>query len=379
MIGSNNWQLISYMNEVTALESECYSMKTVINYLESIKVSLYEVPAKFTPPIKPNRPSRRPDPPKPKVKDVLMLCGDAFSHAYNFIVDRCDTGKFVTAGFILLIFVAIVGVNYGTSGIAISVTRMVLVLVVCLTLLFVFFFLAEKQQYDSENMRYKNIMRKNEMDYMSRSRETITMYERHLSDEKRKFYSRKNEIIVYNQIAYRANSAISEAQGQLRERLSRMSEVLDSLYGMGFIYPKYRNWVAVSSFYEYLDSGRCEKLEGASGAYNIYENELRMDRVIDKIDVIISRLDTIASTQYKLYREMKRVNANIDILKVSIRDDLRAIKRQTEASAGQIGRLSGHLAEARMDVEKGIIKMDGYLSKLDQTSNKALAYLAAQR
>lgn len=42
---------------------------------------------------------------------------------------------------------------------------------------------------------------------------------------------------------------------------------------MGVIYPKYLTLPAVTTIYEYLESGRCDSLAGANGSYNLYESE----------------------------------------------------------------------------------------------------------
>ena len=65
---------------------------------------------------------------------------------------------------------------------------------------------------------------------------------------------------------------------------------LKTLYGLDVIYEKYRNITAIGSFIDYFASGRCTEFAGPDGAYNINENELRLDRITDKMDVIISKL-----------------------------------------------------------------------------------------
>ena len=70
---------------------------------------------------------------------------------------------------------------------------------------------------------------------------------------------------------------------------------------LGVIHPKYLNFVAIASLSEYLDTGRCNTLEGADGAYNIYENEIRSNRVIEQLDQVITSLERIRQNQYKAY------------------------------------------------------------------------------
>jgi hypothetical protein len=89
---------------------------------------------------------------------------------------------------------------------------------------------------------------------------------------------------------------------------------LESLYNCGVIYEKYRDPVALASFYDYFASGRCATLTGPDGAYNLYESEVRMDLVITKLDVVIKKLEDIKKNQYMLYSVMSAMNQNLNEL-----------------------------------------------------------------
>ena len=112
---------------------------------------------------------------------------------------------------------------------------------------------------------------------------------------------------------------------QLKQRLTvaertlfDTQKVLNTYYDKGIIFPTYRNLVAVSSFYEYLSSGRCTNLEGHEGAYNLFENELRLNIILVKLDDIIERLDDIRSNQYALYAAISKSNKSINHLRQSL-------------------------------------------------------------
>ena len=77
------------------------------------------------------------------------------------------------------------------------------------------------------------------------------------------------------------------------DKMNNTSKLLMKLYNKGIIHKKYQNFVAVSQIYEYLDTGRCTTLEGAHGAYNIFEQELRMNIIINELDMIISQLNSL--------------------------------------------------------------------------------------
>lgn len=80
-----------------------------------------------------------------------------------------------------------------------------------------------------------------------------------------------------------ATDAYEKAQTEIDSMkipLRKTKQLLRKLYSADVVYPKYRNMVAMCTIYEYLASGRCETLDGAQGAYNLYEAEIRQNIVI---------------------------------------------------------------------------------------------------
>ena len=92
--------------------------------------------------------------------------------------------------------------------------------------------------------------------------------------------------------------------------LSETQAVLDKLYSVDVIYPKYRTLPALTSIYEYLVTGRCEELSGAHGAYNLYEDEIRKDTIISQLNTVIENLEQIKQNQYMLYEQVKGIQQN---------------------------------------------------------------------
>jgi len=92
------------------------------------------------------------------------------------------------------------------------------------------------------------------------------------------------------------------------EALDSLKQTLLELYNQNIIFPKYRNFVAVSAISEYLQSGRCYALEGPDGAYNLYEMELRQNIVIGQLGSIVENLEQIRSNQFSLYEELTKSN-----------------------------------------------------------------------
>ena len=88
-------------------------------------------------------------------------------------------------------------------------------------------------------------------------------------------------------------------------------QALEELYGLNLVHPKYRNYIAISSFCEYFETGRCSKLEGHDGAYNIFEQEIRLNQIVTKLDDIANKLDDIKTHQYYLYQGLMQTNKTL--------------------------------------------------------------------
>lgn len=140
-----------------------------------------------------------------------------------------------------------------------------------------------------------------------------------------------------------------------RKKLQQSEILLRSFYeSHDVIYPKYRNLIAVSSFYDYLMSGRCSELQGHEGAYNIFEVEVRLNRIITQLDHVVARLNTIEQNQYMLYNAISASNATVDRLCSAVEHSNRLSTANT-AQLNQINRntaLAAHEAElTRKEIE----------------------------
>lgn len=92
-------------------------------------------------------------------------------------------------------------------------------------------------------------------------------------------------------------------------------KILNKLYEKDVIYEKYRNLPALTSIYEYLVTERCDELKGPHGAYNIYEDEIRKDKVISQLNTVIENLEQIRLSQFMLYQQVRAIQdqtANIE-------------------------------------------------------------------
>ena len=123
---------------------------------------------------------------------------------------------------------------------------------------------------------------------------------------------------------------------QVKEKRDETNSVLLSIYDVGIIHEKYRNIVAVTSFYDYFDTGQCFSLTGPGGAYARYEEDLRFKRIETRLDVIINKLDEIIANQQYIASLMQEANntlKHIETLNNSMMSDMKNIKENSELTA----------------------------------------------
>lgn len=106
-------------------------------------------------------------------------------------------------------------------------------------------------------------------------------------------------------------------QAQLNDLIvtSRQTRaVLRELYDKNIIHPNYRGLIPMCSLYSYFDTGVCTQLEGHEGAYNKYDLEKRLDRIVCQLDEVLRKLNQIKRNQEKLYEVICDANDKVDKL-----------------------------------------------------------------
>ena len=94
---------------------------------------------------------------------------------------------------------------------------------------------------------------------------------------------------------------LNDEYALLVDERKKTKAVLNKFYSTNVIYPKYRSLPAIASLFEYMLSERCYGLTGHEGAYNLYENELRLGHIISTLDSISSDIKEIKQNQRMLY------------------------------------------------------------------------------
>ncbi len=126
-------------------------------------------------------------------------------------------------------------------------------------------------------------------------------------------------------LARRKGAAIEVRLNEIQQGINETRKTLEQYYGLDIVFEKYRNFVAISSIYEYFASERCQELGGPYGAYNKFEEELRQNLIIAKLDDVLRSLSRIEKNQIMLYnaimetnRELRQIRRGIDGISSSI-------------------------------------------------------------
>lgn len=171
----------------------------------------------------------------------------------------------------------------------------------------------------------------------------------------------------------------------VREQKNKTFEKLGQIYSKNIIYPKYRNYAAVCSFYDYIESGRCSTLEGPDGAYNKYDIEVRLDKINAQLDVVIKNLIAIRENQYKLYMEMGNVKNKITELNNSVKQiesgmnvaisGIMALYMQGERHSAQLSaQLNAQFLRMQSETEK-LIRNSELNTYFTECNNRQLSYM----
>lgn len=162
---------------------------------------------------------------------------------------------------------------------------------------------------------------------------------------------------------------------QTEELLEKAIHCKHQLYDCGIIFMKYHNLVAISTFYEYLMSGRCTSLEGANGAYNIYEAEVRANTIIDQLNGVLESLEKVKENQYMIYQSIQRVNSNL----YRLEDSMNTMSKSLEHIDAKAQTMTGYMEKIakNSDVIAHNTSVTAHYSKITAELTNALGYMVA--
>lgn len=117
----------------------------------------------------------------------------------------------------------------------------------------------------------------------------------------------------------RQEEALNAHQERIFLELQNAKKVLSNIYDLDFIHKDYRDFVAVSTMYGYLDRGRCTILEGFGGIYDTFEKDLQMNQVIRNLQDLNASMSRVEANQRVLIDQMRTANSHLEGMNKSLR------------------------------------------------------------
>ena len=84
--------------------------------------------------------------------------------------------------------------------------------------------------------------------------------------------------------------------------------------------------------YEYFCSERCSTLTGHEGAYNKFEDELRQNIIIIKLNQIETRMDDIQRNQHILWEAINETSMRVDSLSFNVDNSIKNMTAEIESA-----------------------------------------------
>ena len=214
-----------------------------------------------------------------------------------------------------------------------------------------------KEKYDTDINNYHEVV--------------LPEYEKKLEEEEKSHKNELARITLYNQ-------GIEKNIALLEDEKAKTKAALTRLYDSGIIYPKYQGLVPVTTFCEYMDSGRRTALEGINGMYDLYESELLGQKIVSELSKvnntlsyisyqiggIASQLTGIARNQILLYEEVAKSN---DIAK-RIAQDTSLLLEHSASAVNMMSNLNEKIASIEMSTEMSAYNSEIAANRLDALS-----------
>lgn len=202
-------------------------------------------------------------------------------------------------------------------------------------------------------------------DELKRLLEEKNMYEQKLSDP---------DAYIRDQIKNSPAAIYSDLiEHELHDCLSSLSNAYQTEYNFllpNILFPKYATLPAVSTICEYFITGRCSELAGANGAYNLYESEIRADRVIAQLDSISEKMDQIKANQYMLFNAIQSVSNQLSTLN----ETANAIANELQAANVTLNDIRSSSAVTAYNTAA-----TAYYSRVNMELTNSLGYLIAMK
>lgn len=177
------------------------------------------------------------------------------------------------------------------------------------------------EKYHKEKEEYENKLNEINAKKKEYKAEQIALYQQEYTSclielenakpKSDKYYAEKEQKLLKQCAAAKYKEFLAFEIKRIKAEIKQCVKARSALYSVGIVYPKYQSYIPISTICEYFESGRCDNLEGANGAYNLFEEEVRSNEIICQLVNINNSLEQIKANQFLLYTELVQINDNL--------------------------------------------------------------------
>lgn len=142
--------------------------------------------------------------------------------------------------------------------------------------------------------------------------------------------SRKRQVVIAQENERKAQqklaivsvreARLAKSQQDIFKELNEAKDIRSYIYSENVLPAKYRSFNAVATLYEYLETGRCNTIQGHGGIYDTYEYDMKLGLIINNLVEINSRLADIQRNQRLLYDEFRQANQTLSNISSTLKN-----------------------------------------------------------
>lgn len=152
---------------------------------------------------------------------------------------------------------------------------------------------------------------------------------------------------------------------ELTEKCKEMKKQRSRLYDMNVLHVAFRNMIAVNQIRDYLEMGICNELEGANGAYALYMQDVRANRICASIEELRKSVE-------KGFENMMQTMAGVMAELMKTNSAIRGMRTAIESGIGGLQRLIyDEQASANERYQASMREANGYLKNIQTTLSEA--------
>lgn len=155
----------------------------------------------------------------------------------------------------------------------------------------------------------------------------LANYNKMMTEYQNRYDAFEKARAIHNRSIDEIETAISE----MRIKIRNLDETRKKLYANNVIHPTFQNMLAVNQIREYLEMGICCELEGPNGAYAVYMNDVRANRVCNSIEELRETIEQgfsrMVGVMSSFVGELRETNARISTMNSSLTQSLHNVQR----------------------------------------------------